>query len=106
VTVACSLLVLGLEHVKLTHKHTGAAIEVVLDDLEHLRVLAAASGGAVSVNVDGEGGGHADGVRELDEAALAQTSGHEGLGNPAAVVCCRAVDLGGVLAAEAWAPPP
>jgi hypothetical protein len=103
VAVGSGLLVLGLEHVKLTHKHAGAAVEVGLDDLEEILVRLAAARRAVRVHVDGEGRGHADGVRELDEAALAQTSRDEGLGDPAAVVGRRAVDLGGVLAREGTA---
>jgi hypothetical protein len=101
--IGSGLLVLGLEHVELTHKHAGAAVEVGFDDLEEVTVGAAIARGAVRVDEDGERGGDTDGVRELHNAALAQLGRDQGLGDPAAVVCCRAVHLGGVLAREGTA---
>eukprot|EP00771_Trimastix_marina_P000193 gnl/Trimastix_PCT/120.p1 GENE.gnl/Trimastix_PCT/120~~gnl/Trimastix_PCT/120.p1 ORF type:complete len:1000 (+),score=301.91 gnl/Trimastix_PCT/120:28-3000(+) len=86
---------------KLLDNSTRAAVEVVLDDLDHAVVLDVA--GAVRVDEDGDGLHDADGVRELDEAALAETRVDEALGDPARHVGPGAVDLGVVLAREASA---
>ena len=88
--------------VEVTNDATGAEVKVLLDDLHQLQVsLTRASGGsAVSVHEDGQGVGEADAVGQLHKGTVAQTSGHEGLGDPAASVGSRAVHLGGVLAGE------
>ena len=52
------------------------------------------------VDVDADRLGDADGVGELDLAALGQAGGDDVLGDVAGHVGGRAVDLGGVLAAE------
>ena len=88
----------GLGEIQLLDDDTGAEVEVVTDDLDELvRVLLR---GAVRVDVDGEGLGDTDGVRELDEGTAGEAGGDERLGDPAADVGSRAIDLGEVLAGE------
>jgi len=84
VAVASSLIAVGLEHVKLAHEHTSAAIEVSPDDGEQVLIGLAVGATAVGINEDGQGSRHADGICKLDQAALAQASRHQGLGDAAA----------------------
>ena len=98
VAVLGSLEVDGLVQVEGTDNDTRAQVEVVVDNLDKL--LGGLVRGAVGVNVDGEGLGNTNGVRELDKAAAGEASGNEGLGDPAGKVGSRAVDLGEVLAGE------
>src|SRR5690606_3413105 len=58
---------------------------------------------AVQVDVDRQGFGHADGVADLDGAAVGQTRRDDVLGQVAAGIGGRAVDLGRVLAREGTA---
>ena len=62
--------------------------------------------GALGVDVDADRLGDADGVGELDLAALGQAGGDDVLGDVPGHVGGRAVDLGGVLAAEGAAAVP
>ncbi len=62
--------------------------------------------GAVGIDVDADRLGDADGVGELDLAPLGQAGGDDVLGDVAGHVGGRAVDLGGVLAAEGAAAVP
>lgn len=78
VAVRGGLEVLGLLQAKLLDDDTGAEIPVVADDLDELSVSLLA--GAVGVDVDGEGLGNTDGVRELDEDAAGEASSDERLG--------------------------
>ena len=98
VAVGGGLVVDRGSEVEGSHEHAGAQVEVVLDDLRELGV--GLDAGAVGVDEDRQGLGDADGVRELDEAALAQLRGDERLRDPAGGVRARAVDLGRVLAGE------
>lgn len=88
----------GLGQIQLLDDDTGAQVEVGADDLDKL--VRGLRRGAVGVDVDREGLSNADGVRELDEGAASEAGGDEGLGDPAADVGSRAVDLGEVLAGE------
>src|SRR5690606_35583270 len=83
---------------ELLDNDTGAEVEVVADDLDEL--IRGLLRGAVGVDVDGEGHGNTNGVRELDKGAAREASGDDGLGDPAADVGSRAVDLGEILAGE------
>lgn len=75
VAILGGLEVDGLGEVELLDNDTGAQVEVGADDRDKLvRVLL---GGAVCVDVDGEGLGDTDGVRELDEGTAAEASGDE-----------------------------
>jgi hypothetical protein len=56
--------------------------------------------GALGVDVDADRLGDADGVGQLDLAALGQARGHDVLGDVAGHVGGRAIHLRGVLAAE------
>ena len=88
----------GLGKVELLDNDTGAEVEVVADDLDEL--VRGLLRGAVGVDVDREGLGDTDGVRELDEGTAGEAGGDERLGDPAADVGSRAIDLGEVLAGE------
>lgn len=96
-----SLEVDGAVQVELTDNDTRAEIEVLVDDLDEL--VRALLRGAVSVDVDGEGLSDTNGVRELDKGTTSEAGGDKGLGDPAADVGSRAVDLGEVLAREGTA---
>ena len=88
----------GLGKVELLDNDTGAEVEVVADDLDEL--VRGLLRGAVGVDVDREGLGDTDGVRELDEGTAGEAGGDKRLGDPAADVGSRAIDLGEVLAGE------
>jgi len=98
VAVLGGLEVDGLGKVELLDNDTGAEVEVVADDLDEL--VRGLLRGAVGVDVDREGLGDTDGVRELDEGTAGEAGGDERLGDPAADVGSRAIDLGEVLAGE------
>lgn len=88
----------GLGKVELLDDDTGAEVEVVADDLDKL--IRGLVGGAVGIDVDGEGLSDTDGVGELDEGTAGKTGGDEGLGDPATDVGSRTINLGEVLAGE------
>jgi len=93
-----SLEVDRLGKIELLDNNAGAEVEVVADDLDELvRVLLR---GAVGVDVDGEGLSNTNGVGELDQSTAGKTGSDEGLGDPAADVGGRAIDLGEILARE------
>src|SRR3546814_19763981 len=72
-----------------------------LDALDRLFDPVVADGaGAVGVDIEGERLGNADGVGELDGAALRETGGDDVLREVAGDIGGRAVDLGRVLAAD------
>ena len=60
-------------------------------------------GGAVGVDVESDGFGFADGVGHLDEHLVAETGGHQVLGDVAGGVGSRAIDFRGVFAGESAA---
>lgn len=64
---------------------SGAEVEVVVDNLHQVlvRLARAGLGGAVRVDVDGQGVGDADRVGQLHQDAVAEAGAHEGLGHPA-----------------------
>lgn len=98
VTVLGRLVVDGVGEVKLLDDDTGTHVEVGLDDVDEL--LGGLVRGAVGVDVEGEGLGDTNGVRELDEGTAGKASVDERLGDPAAEVGSRTVDLGVVLSGE------
>jgi hypothetical protein len=98
VAVLGSLEVDGLVEVEGTDDDTGTEVEVLVNDVNELgRGLL---GGAVGVDVDGEGLGDTNGVRELDESTAGEAGGNQRLGDPARSVGGRAIDLGEILAGE------
>jgi len=101
VAVLGRLEVDGAVKVELAHNDTGPQVEVVADNLDEL--LRRLVGGAVGLNVDGQGLGDANGVRELHERSPGEAGSDERLGDPATDVSGRAVDLGEVLAGEGTA---
>ena len=101
VAVLGRLQVDGLVEVELAHNDTRPQVKVIEDDLDELvRRLVR---GAVRVDVDGQRLGDADGVRQLHQGAAGQLGGNQRLGDPAAKIGGRAVDLGEVLAREGTA---
>lgn len=98
VAVLGGLAVDGAVKVELTDNDTGSEVEVVSDDLDQL--VRGLLGGAIRVDVDGEGLSNTDGVRELDKSSSAETGSDEGLGNPSTDVSSRSIDLGEILSGE------
>jgi hypothetical protein len=98
VAVLGRLKVDGLGEIELLDDDTRAEVEVVADDLDQL--LRSLLGGAVRIDVDGQGLSNTDGVRELHESAAGEAGSDDRLGDPATQVGGRAVDLGEVLARE------
>lgn len=99
-TEGSGLVVDGTEEVQVTEDDTGTQVEVVLDDFKKVGVGLSVQGRSVGVDEDGEGLSNTNGVGNLDEDTVAESSGDKGLGNPAAGVGTGAVDLGGVLSGE------
>jgi hypothetical protein len=99
VTVRSGLQVLRLLEVELLDDNTGPQVPVASDDLYQVEVGHLLAG-TVSVDVDGQGLGDSDGVRELDESSSSETGGDQGLGDPSGSVSGRSVDLGEVLSGE------
>jgi len=99
VTVGGGLQVLGLLEVELLDNDTRPQVPVVSDDLDQVEVGHLLAG-TVGVDVDREGLGDSDGVRELDKSSSGETGGDEGLGDPSGGVGGRSVDLGKVLSGE------
>lgn len=98
VTVLGSLEVDGLGQVQLLDNDTGAHVEVVADDLDQL--IRGLVGGAVGLDEQRQGLSDTNGVRELNEGTAGEASSDQGLGDPAAQVSSRAIDLAEVLAGE------
>jgi hypothetical protein len=98
VTVLGSLEVDGVVQVELTNNDTRSEIKVVADDLDELlRVLLR---GTVRVDIDREGLGDTNGVRELDKGTSAKTGSDQGLGDPSTDVGSGTIDLGEILSGE------
>lgn len=93
-----SLEVDRLGKIELLDNDAGAEVEVVADDLDEL--IRSLLRGAVGVDVDGEGLSNTNGVGELDEGTAGEAGSDEGLGDPAADVGSRTIDLGEILARE------
>ncbi len=88
----------GLGKIELPDDDAGTEVEVVPDDLDEL--VRGLGGGSVAVDVDGEGLGDTDGVRELHKGTAGEAGRDERLGDPAADVGSRSVDLGEILTGE------
>ena len=98
VAVLGSLEVDGAVQVELAHNDTRTEVKVAADDLDELsRGLVR---GAVSVDIDGQRLSNTNGVGELDKGTAGKASVDQRLGDPAADVGSRTVDLGEVLARE------
>ncbi len=102
VTVGSGLLQDWAAQVQVTDDSSWAKIEVVLDDLSDLQVSlsGADNTGAIGINEDGQWVGDTDGVGQLNEDTVGQTSRDDGLGDPTGSVGSRAIDLGGILTRE------
>ena len=83
---------------QLTDDDTGSQIEVVANNGNEL--VRGLVGGAVAVDIDGQGFGHTNGIGQLDQGAAGKPSSDERLGNPATNVGSGAVDLGEILTRE------
>jgi hypothetical protein len=101
VAVLGGLEVDGAVQLEVADNDTGAQVEVLADNLDQL--VRGLLGGAVGVDVDGQGLGDTDGVGELDKGTAGKAGVDQGLGDPAADIGGRAVDLGEVLAGEGTA---
>jgi len=107
VAIGSSVLVDGLAEIQFPHNHTGAEIEVLVDDLEQLGLGDLAS--AVVLNEEGQRARDTDGVGDLDEHTADEASSDQGLRDPASSISSTAVDLAEILAEKApppWAPQP
>jgi len=93
-----SLLVERPAELEVLSEHSRAEIKVLEDDINEFRLRA--SGSSVSVDIDRERLSDTDRVRELDEAALAETSLDQALCDPASSISAASVDLGRVLSRE------
>ena len=98
VAVGGELLELRLLELEVADDAAGAEIEVALDDLAKLVIGLDAR--AVRIDEHGQGLHNTDGVGDLDESALGEAGGNQGLGGPASGVGGGAIDLGIVLAGE------
>jgi hypothetical protein len=87
-----------LGKVKLLNNDTGPHVKIGPDDLDKL--IGALVRSAICVNVDRQRLGNTDGIRQLDKGTTGETGSDEGLGNPAAEVGGRPINLGEVLAGE------
>lgn len=97
-TVLGSLEVDGLGQVELLDNDTRTQVKVVADDLDQL--VRGLLRGAVGVDVDRQGLGDTNGVRQLNQGTAGQTSSDQRLGDPATDVGSRTIDLGEILAGE------
>ena len=84
--------------VEFLHYNSRLHVNVVADDLDEL--IRGLFGSAIGIDVDGEGLGNTNSIRELDESTTAQTGSNERLGNPATEVGSGAVNLGEVFSRE------
>merc|ERR1719229_37268 len=100
VAVRRGLLVLGLTESQGLGDGTRAAIECDLDDVRDVVRCQGALLGAVGLHEKRKRLRHTDGIRELDQGALAEAAPHHGLGHLPADVRRGAVHLRGVLAGE------
>lgn len=98
VAILGRLTIDGAVQVEGSNDDAGPEIKVVADNRDEFvrRLL----GGAVGVDVDGEGLSYADGVRKLHKGPAAEAGGNERLGDPPSNVGCRPVNLGVVFARE------
>jgi hypothetical protein len=98
VTVLGGLVVDGVGEVKFLDNDTRPEVKVLVNDLDKL--LRALVGGTVGLNEKRERLRHTDGVRKLDKCPACQSSGNQGLGNPAPEIGGGTVDFGVVLPRE------
>ncbi|GMT05538.1 hypothetical protein PENTCL1PPCAC_27712, partial [Pristionchus entomophagus] len=91
VAVASSLLEDRALESEILQDESGSEVEVLVDNAEQLEL--AQWRGVVRDDGDGEGLGHADGVRHLDEAAEADACLHQRLGHPTGTVRRRSIHL-------------
>src|SRR5690606_8894570 len=98
VAVSGGLAVNGPAQVQVTDDRAGAQIEVFRDQAGDLLIRNYT--GAEGLHIDAQRMGDADGVCDLDLAALGKASSHHVLGRPAGCVCRRAVDFRRVFTAE------
>jgi hypothetical protein len=98
VTVSGSLLVDGLEKIKLLYNDTRTEVKVVSDDLDKfgLRLV----GGAIGINKDGKRLSNTNGIRELDKSTTSELGVDQRLGNPTSSVGSGTIDLGPILTRE------
>ena len=98
VAVLRGLAIDGVGEVELLDDDARPEVEVLADDLDEL--VGRLERGAVRLDEDGEGLRHADGVRQLHQAAPRQLRVHQRLGDPPREVRRGAVHLAVVFAGE------
>ena len=96
--VVAGLSVDGLSQIQVSDYRSGPEIEGLADDVRQLLVGQDAC--AIGVDHDGDGLRDADGVGQLDLAAVGKSCGDHVLGRVAGHVAGGAVHLGGILARE------
>jgi len=102
VTVSGGLLHDRAAQVQVADDGSRAQVEVILDNLSDLQVGLTRAGqtSTVGINEDGQWVRHTDGIGQLDQASVGQTSSNEGLGDPTSSVGSGTIDLGGILTRE------
>merc|ERR1719188_355616 len=100
VAVGRRLLVLGLAQCQGLSNGAGTAVEGDLDDVRNVVRSERPLLCAIGLDEEGQGLGHADGIRELHECTLAEAALHDRLCHLTANVRRGAVNLRGILAAE------
>lgn len=102
VTVSGGLLHDRAAQVQVADDGSRAQVEVILDNLGDLQVGLTRAGqtSTVGINEDGQWVRHTDGIGQLDQASVGQTSSDKGLGDPTSSVGSGTIDLGGILTRE------
>ena len=91
-SIGGSLEVAWLLELEVADEAARAQVKVVLDNLNEL-LLGLALGGVVRLNVDRKRLGNSNGIRNLDEAAVAESGLDKGLCRPPGCIGCRSVNL-------------
>ena len=86
--------------VEVTDDATRSEVKVLLDDFGQLSVGHAFLDSSVRINKDGKRVRHTNGVRQLNQCALAKLGSDQTLGDPASSISSRSVDLRGVLSGK------
>ena len=94
------LLVNGSLQVELLDDVARSEVEVFPYNSHDVLISATVFSRSVGVDMDREGIGEADSVRDLEESSVAEASSDQGLGHVAGVVGCGSVDLGRVFTGE------
>ena len=91
--VSSSLSVDRSLEIELLDDVTGSETEVVSNDGGEVLIRSSVLDGTVRIDMDGEGFGKTDSIRDLDEDSGGKAIGDKRLGNVSTVVSSRSVDL-------------